>query len=29
MEQFDLDERWDIQIASAQMALELLRERLR
>jgi nicotinamide-nucleotide amidase len=29
MEQFDLDERWDIQIAAVQMALELIRERLR
>jgi nicotinamide-nucleotide amidase len=29
MEMFDLDERWDIQIASVQIALELLRERLR
>ena len=29
MEQFDLTERWDIQIAAVQMALELLRERLR
>lgn len=28
MEMFDLDERWDIQIASVQMALELLRARL-
>lgn len=29
MEAFDLTERWDIQIASVQTALELLRERLR
>ena len=29
MEMFDLDERWDIQIAAVQTALELLRERLR
>ena len=28
MEMFDLDERWDIQIASVQMALELWRARL-
>jgi nicotinamide-nucleotide amidase len=28
MEMFDLDERWDIQIASVQTALELLRARL-
>jgi nicotinamide-nucleotide amidase len=29
MEQFDLDERWDIQMAAVQTALEMLRERLR
>jgi nicotinamide-nucleotide amidase len=29
MEQFDLDERWEIQIAAVQVALEMLRERLR
>lgn len=28
MEMFDLDERWDIQIAAVQTALELLRARL-
>ncbi len=28
MEMFDLDERWDIQMASVQIALELLRARL-
>jgi nicotinamide-nucleotide amidase len=29
MEQFDLDERWEIQMAAVQVALEMLRERLR
>ncbi len=29
MEVFDLDTRWDIQMASVQVALELLRDRLR
>ncbi len=29
MEMFDLDDRWDIQMASVQTALEMLRERLR
>jgi nicotinamide-nucleotide amidase len=29
MEMFDLDERWDIQIAAVEVALEMLRERLR
>jgi nicotinamide-nucleotide amidase len=29
METFDLDSRWEIQIASVQRALELLRDRLR
>jgi nicotinamide-nucleotide amidase len=29
MEMFDLDTRWDIQMASVQIALEMLRERLR
>jgi nicotinamide-nucleotide amidase len=29
MEMFDLDERWDIQMASVQVALEMFRERLR
>jgi nicotinamide-nucleotide amidase len=29
MEQFDLDERWEIQMAAVQTALEMLRERLR
>ena len=29
MEIFDLDSRWDIQMAAVRMALELLRERLR
>jgi nicotinamide-nucleotide amidase len=29
LEIFDLDQRWDIQMASVQIALELLRERLR
>ncbi|MGA3122072.1 MAG: CinA family protein, partial [Polyangiaceae bacterium] len=29
MEQFDLDSRWEIQMASVQIALEMLRERLR
>jgi nicotinamide-nucleotide amidase len=29
MEMFDLDERWDIQMAAVQTALELLRDRLR
>ncbi|HEV7156952.1 MAG TPA: CinA family protein [Caulobacteraceae bacterium] len=29
LEMFDLDQRWDIQMASVQIALELLRERLR
>jgi nicotinamide-nucleotide amidase len=29
MEMFDLDERWDVQIAAVQTALELLRDRLR
>lgn len=29
LEMFELDERWDIQMASVQTALELLRERLR
>jgi nicotinamide-nucleotide amidase len=29
MEMFDLDERWDIQIAAVRIALEMLRERLR
>jgi len=29
MEMFDLDERWDIQIAAVQTALEMLRDRLR
>ena len=29
MEMFELDERWDIQIAAVQTALEMLRDRLR
>ena len=29
MEMFDLDTRWDIQMASVQVALEFLRDRLR
>lgn len=29
MEMFDLDQRWDIQMASVEAALEMLRERLR
>lgn len=29
MEVFDLDERWDIQMAAVQTALEMLRDRLR
>ncbi|MGH7022050.1 MAG: CinA family protein [Caulobacteraceae bacterium] len=29
LEQFDLDERWDIQMAAVQTALELLRDRLK
>ncbi|HEY2179602.1 MAG TPA: CinA family protein [Caulobacteraceae bacterium] len=29
MEMFDLDSRWDIQIAAVQTALEMLRDRLR
>jgi nicotinamide-nucleotide amidase len=29
MEQFELEERWDIQMASVQIALEMLRDRLR
>jgi nicotinamide-nucleotide amidase len=29
MEMFDLDDRWDIQMAAVQTALELLRDRLR
>jgi nicotinamide-nucleotide amidase len=29
MEMFDLDERWEVQMAAVQMALELIRERLR
>ncbi len=29
MEMFDLDERWDIQMAAVQTALEMLRDRLR
>jgi len=29
MEMFDLDGRWDIQMAAVEVALEMLRERLR
>jgi hypothetical protein len=29
MELFDLDNRWDIQLAAVEAALEMLRERLR
>ncbi|HEY1879500.1 MAG TPA: CinA family protein [Caulobacteraceae bacterium] len=29
MEQFELDDRWDIQIASVETALEMMRDRLR
>ena len=29
MELFDLDSRWDVQMASVQTALEFLRDRLR
>ncbi len=29
MERFDLDSRWDIQMAATQVALEMLRDRLR
>jgi nicotinamide mononucleotide (NMN) deamidase PncC len=29
IERFDLDERWEIQMAAVEVALEMLRERLR